>query len=164
MSTKKFAIPKHLIGKNLHLFRKSKGLSLQKLAEKIESSAGYISDVENGKAQPGAQFFYSIRQSFRVDIDFIFRDNDIPVVDKNPGVENEKTDEAQTNDPNIQQIILDKDHRINSLEEDKQELRQDKKQLMATIAGLEKDKERLLLKVQELEKEMAGMEKRQTGS
>ncbi len=155
MSIKKFVLPSNLLGKNLRLFRKSKRLSMQNLAEIIESSAGYISDIENGKAVPGGNFLYSLRRAFNINIDSLFSENNAETF-----LAEEKSEEyGKTSDgnPEISNIVQILQSQIEDLKKDK-----DRQNII--IDGLNEDKARIREELTELKKEMASLEKRQTGS
>lgn len=60
------------IGKNIQLIRKSNGYTQEKLAEKIEVSVRYISDIEQNRANPSYEVLIRICNLFRVSMDQIF--------------------------------------------------------------------------------------------
>ncbi len=60
------------IGENLQQIRKSHGYTQEKLAEKIEVSARYISDIEQDKAKPSYDVLISICNLFKITLDQIF--------------------------------------------------------------------------------------------
>lgn len=59
-------------GKNLQQIRKSNGYTQEKLAEEIEVSAGYVSDVEQDRAKPSYEVLIRICNLFEVSLDQIF--------------------------------------------------------------------------------------------
>ena len=60
------------IGKNLQQIRKSNGYTQEKLAEKIEVSVRYISDIEQDRAKPSYEVLIRICNLFQITIDQIF--------------------------------------------------------------------------------------------
>ena len=60
------------IGKNLQEIRKSNGYTQEKLAESIEVSVRYISDIEQNRAKPSYEVLIRICNLFQVSLDQIF--------------------------------------------------------------------------------------------
>lgn len=60
------------IGKNLQKIRKSNGYTQERLAEKIEVSVRYISDIEQDRAKPSYEILVRICNLFQVTLDQIF--------------------------------------------------------------------------------------------
>lgn len=60
------------IGKNLQKIRKSNGYTQEKLAENIEVSVRYISDMEQDRAKPSYEVFIRICNVFQITLDQIF--------------------------------------------------------------------------------------------
>ena len=60
------------IGRNLQQIRKSYGYTQERLAEEIEYSARYISDVEQDRAKPSYENLVKICNIFNVSLDDIF--------------------------------------------------------------------------------------------
>ncbi len=60
------------IGKNLQKIRKSNGYTQEKLAEEIEVSARYISDIEQDRAKPSYEVLIRICNLFKITLDQIF--------------------------------------------------------------------------------------------
>lgn len=60
------------IGKNLQKIRKSYGYTQERLAEEIECSARYISDIEQDRAKPSYENLVKICNIFNVSLDDIF--------------------------------------------------------------------------------------------
>ena len=60
------------IGKNIQAIRKSNGYTQERLAEKIEVSARYISDIEQDRANPSYEVLIRICNLFKVSMDQIF--------------------------------------------------------------------------------------------
>ena len=60
------------IGKNLQKIRKSYGYTQERLAEEIECSARYISDIEQDRAKPSYENLVKICNIFSVSLDDIF--------------------------------------------------------------------------------------------
>lgn len=60
------------IGKNIQSIRKSNGYTQEKLAEKIEVSVRYVSDIEQNRANPSYEVLIRICNLFKVSMDQIF--------------------------------------------------------------------------------------------
>lgn len=60
------------IGRNLQQIRKSNGYTQEKLAEEIELSARYVSDIEQDRAKPSYEVLIRICNLFKVSLDQIF--------------------------------------------------------------------------------------------
>ena len=60
------------IGKNIQQIRKSNGYTQEKLAENIEVSVRYISDIEQDRAKPSYEVLIRICNLFHVTLDQIF--------------------------------------------------------------------------------------------
>lgn len=60
------------IGKNIQAIRKSNGYTQEKLAEGIELSIRYVSDIEQDKAKPSYEVLIRICNLFQISMDQIF--------------------------------------------------------------------------------------------
>lgn len=60
------------IGKNIQKIRKSNGYTQEKLAEEIEVSVRYISDIEQDKSKPSYEVLIRICNIFKISLDQIF--------------------------------------------------------------------------------------------
>ena len=60
------------IGKNIQAIRKSNGYTQEKLAEKIEISVRYISDIEQDRAKPSYEVLIKMCNLFKISLDQIF--------------------------------------------------------------------------------------------
>lgn len=60
------------IGKNLQEIRKSNGYTQEKLAESIEVSVRYISDIEQDRAKPSYEVLVKFCNVFKISLDQIF--------------------------------------------------------------------------------------------
>ena len=60
------------IGKNLQEIRKSNGFTQERLAENIEVSTRYISDIEQDRSKPSYEVLIRICNLFQVTLDQIF--------------------------------------------------------------------------------------------
>lgn len=60
------------IGKNIQKIRKSNGYTQEKLAEEIEVSVRYISDIEQDKSKPSYEVLIKICNIFKIGLDKIF--------------------------------------------------------------------------------------------
>lgn len=59
------------IGKNIQKIRKSNGYTQEKLAEEIEVSVRYISDIEQDKSKPSYEVLIRICNIFKISLDQI---------------------------------------------------------------------------------------------
>ena len=62
------------IGKRLQAIRKSNGYTQEQLAEKVEVSVRYISDIEQDRAKPSYEVLIRICNIFEISLDQIFSD------------------------------------------------------------------------------------------
>lgn len=60
------------IGKNLQKLRRSHGYTQEKLAEAIDCSARYISDIEQDKSKPSYENLVKICNVFKIGLNDIF--------------------------------------------------------------------------------------------
>ena len=60
------------IGKNIQKIRKSNGYTQEKLAEEIEVSVRYISDIEQDKSKPSYEVLIKICNVFQISLDQFF--------------------------------------------------------------------------------------------
>lgn len=60
------------IGNNIQKIRKSNGYTQEKLAEEIEVSVRYISDIEQDKSKPSYEVLIKICNVFQISLDQIF--------------------------------------------------------------------------------------------
>lgn len=60
------------IGKNLQKLRRSHGYTQEKLAESIDCSARYISDIEQDKSKPSYENLIKICNVFKIGLNDIF--------------------------------------------------------------------------------------------
>lgn len=60
------------IGKNIQKIRKSNGYTQEKLAEEIEVSVRYISDIEQDKSKPSYEVLIKICNVFHISLDQVF--------------------------------------------------------------------------------------------
>lgn len=60
------------IGKKLQQIRKSHGYTQEQLAEKIECSPRYISDIEQNRSKPSYEVLIKICNLFKIGLDNIF--------------------------------------------------------------------------------------------
>ena len=60
------------IGKNLQKLRRSHGFTQEKLAELIDCSARYISDVEQDKSKPSYENLVKICNVYKIGLDDVF--------------------------------------------------------------------------------------------
>ncbi len=60
------------IGKNIQNIRKSNGYTQEKLAEAIEVSVRYVSDIEQDRAKPSYEILIKICNLFNIGINQIF--------------------------------------------------------------------------------------------
>ncbi len=60
------------LGKNISKVRKSRGLTLEKLAYEMDISKGNLSDIENGKIDCRASTLFLITQGLDINISKLF--------------------------------------------------------------------------------------------
>ena len=60
------------LGLQLRIARTERGLSLRELARRLGVSPSFLSQIENGKAQPSVATLYSMAQMLEVSIDHLF--------------------------------------------------------------------------------------------
>jgi DNA-binding XRE family transcriptional regulator/mannose-6-phosphate isomerase-like protein (cupin superfamily) len=75
------------IGEKINKLRNQRGLSIRELAERSTVSAGFISQIENGKTNPSVTVLYEIATALQVSIKAFFdtADTGTAAVDKTPG-------------------------------------------------------------------------------
>lgn len=61
-------------GKQIQLLRQRHNLTQKELAEIINSSQNYLSDVETGKKRPSLDYYITIANYFKVSLDQLFAD------------------------------------------------------------------------------------------
>lgn len=66
------------LGANISKIRKSKGMTLEKLAYWMGLSKGNLSEIESGKKEPMALTLFLIAQGLEVPISKLFADITIP--------------------------------------------------------------------------------------
>lgn len=72
-------------GEKLRTLRMQHRLTMQALAEQLDSDSGYISNVENGKRQPGIDFAMQVALFFNVSTDVLLNDAlELPPLDATP--------------------------------------------------------------------------------
>lgn len=64
------------VGFRIGLVRSRSGLSQREFAERLGISPGYLSQVENGKKQPGSEVLVALRSAFDVDLNWIVGSDD----------------------------------------------------------------------------------------
>lgn len=62
-------------GRQIQLLRVQHNLTQKELAEKLNTSQNYLSDVETGKKRPSLDYYMSIANFFNVSLDQIFADS-----------------------------------------------------------------------------------------
>ena len=60
------------MGRRIRAVRKYLKLTLKQMSKKLGISIGYLSDIENGNANPGPLFFLGLVGKFNVNLDYIF--------------------------------------------------------------------------------------------
>lgn len=61
------------IGANLQKIRKSNGFTQEKLAEKLECSTRYISEIEQDNSKPSYEILVKFCNTFNIGLDDIFK-------------------------------------------------------------------------------------------
>ena len=62
-------------GRQIQLLRVQHNLTQKELAEELNSSQNYLSDVETGKKKPSLDYYMAIANYFKVSLDHIFVDS-----------------------------------------------------------------------------------------
>lgn len=70
--------PARAIGEKLRTARQEQKMSLRELAEKADTSASMLSQIENGKAFPSVRSIYSIASALNLPVDYFFPDGHTP--------------------------------------------------------------------------------------
>jgi len=60
-----------MIGDRIKKLRKEKSLSQQELADLLDTSPSYVSEIEKGKKIPGGNLLFSLKRVFGVSIDYL---------------------------------------------------------------------------------------------
>ena len=71
-----------MLGARLKLIRDSKGLTLKAFASALGTSAGFISEVENGKKMPGFELIDSLKRIFDVDLNWFLTGEEKTIVEE----------------------------------------------------------------------------------
>lgn len=71
------------LGNRLNQLRKDKGLSQQAFAAMLDTSSGYISEIEQGKKMPGSEFLISLWRVFGVDLNWFLTGEEKEAAGKN---------------------------------------------------------------------------------
>lgn len=73
-----------MIGSRIKLLRKKEGLSQKAFADMLNTSSGYISEVEQEKIIPGGKFFISLKQIINIDLNWLITGEGSPyLIDSN---------------------------------------------------------------------------------
>lgn len=62
------------IGENLQKIRKSNGFTQERLAEKLECSTRYVSDIEQDNSKPSYEVLVKFCNAFNIGLDEIFKE------------------------------------------------------------------------------------------
>lgn len=62
-------------GRQIQMLRVQHNMTQKELADKINSSQNYLSDVETGKKKPSLDYYMTIANYFNVSLDHIFVDS-----------------------------------------------------------------------------------------
>lgn len=71
------------LGKRLNQIRKDRALSQQAFAAMLDTSSGYISEIEQGKKMPGSEFLLSLWRVFEVDLNWFLTGEEKEAAEKN---------------------------------------------------------------------------------
>jgi transcriptional regulator with XRE-family HTH domain len=63
------------IGERLKEFRNKKNMTLRELAEKVNTSNGFLSDIENGKSIPSISKLEDICNALGITLEYFFKTN-----------------------------------------------------------------------------------------
>jgi len=93
-----------MLGNRLKDFRKSYKITQQGLAERLNTSSGYISEIESGKTMPGGNFLISLKREFNINSNWLLTgEGDMFLEDKNKASQIEDLNLI----PEIKEIIED---------------------------------------------------------
>ncbi len=100
--------PARAIGEKLRAARQEQKMSLRELAEKADTSASMLSQIENGKAFPSVRSIYSIASALSLPVDYFFPDgnNAEPVTNVSSTSTGEMT-ASELREAKVNQIIDD---------------------------------------------------------
>lgn len=65
-------LEQNFIGIRIHELRKKMNMSIQKFSALVNSSAGYISDIENGRSMPSIQMLISLCKALNISLSEFF--------------------------------------------------------------------------------------------
>lgn len=71
MSSKKSIIPNNILGDRIKEIRKINNLTQADFANVLGTSTPYISEIEANKYIPGGEFFHSLNQIYKVNINWL---------------------------------------------------------------------------------------------
>lgn len=71
------------LGSRLNQIRKDRALSQQAFAARLDTSSGYISEIEQGKKMPGSEFLLSLWRVFGVDLNWFLTGEEKEAAAKN---------------------------------------------------------------------------------
>ncbi len=60
------------VGERFRTARKSKRIRQKEMAKALGVSSNFISDIENGKANPGVEFFLKLNSVYKISIEYLF--------------------------------------------------------------------------------------------
>ncbi|OGI19760.1 MAG: hypothetical protein A2287_01715 [Candidatus Melainabacteria bacterium RIFOXYA12_FULL_32_12] len=60
-----------MLGNRLKEFRLFKKLTQQELAQKLNTSSGYISEIEANKKMPGSEFLLALLKEYKININWL---------------------------------------------------------------------------------------------
>lgn len=95
------------IGKTLQQIRRSNGYTQEKLAEKVEVSVRYISDIEQDRSKPSYEVLVRICNLFKISLDQIF--SEYLAVERNESLDYSISGYASLNEEDkktIEQLIV----------------------------------------------------------
>lgn len=64
------------VGERFRAARKAKRISQKEMARALDVSANYISEVENGKANPGLDFFFKLESKYNISVGYLLLGKD----------------------------------------------------------------------------------------
>jgi transcriptional regulator with XRE-family HTH domain len=63
-----------ILGETIKAYRRAKKITLKELAEKVGTTASFLSDVENNKKQPSMDTLGKVAQAFHVPVYLLFKE------------------------------------------------------------------------------------------
>lgn len=93
------------IGKKIADKRSLLGITQEELAEKVNSSANYISNIETGIKSGSLIFYIKVANELKLSLDFLFSE-ELPNLDTNTATNNEMIDMLSKDEKQMANIFI----------------------------------------------------------